>query len=66
VAGVLDYKKEYKDLYLPKNEPAIITVPENTFVVIEGKGNPNENDGEYKKSVEILYGIQYTIYNKNE
>jgi hypothetical protein len=58
---VMDYKKEYKDLYFPKNEPVIIKVPEIIFVAVDGKGNPNETDGEYKKALEILYGIQYTI-----
>jgi hypothetical protein len=61
MADVLDYKKEYKDLYLPKTEPAIIKVPEIIFVAVDGKGNPNETDGEYKNALEILYGIQYTI-----
>ena len=56
-----DYKKEYKDLYLPKSEPVIIKIPEMIFVAVEGKGDPNETDGEYKKAMEILYGIQYTI-----
>lgn len=56
-----DYKKEYKDLYLPKNKPAIIDIPEMRFVTVEGKGNPNDKNGEYSKAMEILYGIQYTI-----
>ena len=61
MANVLDYKKEYKDLYSPKNEPMKIDIPEITFVTIEGKGNPNDKDGEYKKALEIIYGIQYSI-----
>jgi hypothetical protein len=56
MVDVLDYKKEYKDLYLPKNELVIITIPEITFVAIEGKGNLNENDGEYKKSWKYCTG----------
>jgi len=59
--NVMDYKKEYKDLYLPKSEPVIIKIPEMIFVAVEGKGDPNVTDGEYKKAMEILYGIQYTI-----
>jgi len=59
--NAMDYKKEYKDLYLPKSEPVIINIPEMIFVAVEGKGDPNETDGEYKKAMEILYGIQYTI-----
>jgi hypothetical protein len=57
----LDYKKEYKDLYLPKTKPMIIEVPEIHFVAVEGRGNPNDINGEYKKALEVLYGIQYTI-----
>ena len=58
---VMDYKKEYKDLYLPKTEPSIIEIPEMVFVAVDGKGDPNETDGEYTKALEVLYGIQYTI-----
>jgi hypothetical protein len=58
---VLDYKKEYKELYLPKTVPAIINVPEITFVAVDGKGDPNDKDGEYGKVIELLYSIQYTI-----
>jgi len=61
MSEVIDYKKEYKDLYLPKSKPMIIDVPEMQFVTVEGKGNPNDENGEYQKAIEILYGIQYTI-----
>ena len=61
MADVKDYKKEYKDLYLPKTKPMIINIPEMNFVAVEGRGNPNDKDGEYQKAVEVLYGIQYAI-----
>jgi hypothetical protein len=61
MANVIDYKKEYKDLYLPKTTPMVVDVPEIQFVAVEGKGNPNEEKGEYQKALEVLYGIQYTI-----
>jgi hypothetical protein len=61
MADVLDYKKKDKDLYLPKGTPAIINVPEMAFAAVDGKGDPNDKDGEFGKAVEILYGIQYTI-----
>jgi len=61
MADVVDYKKKYKELYLPKTEPSLIKIPEITFVAIEGKGNPNEDNGEYQTALEVLYGIQYTI-----
>ena len=61
MSNVIDYKKEYKDLYSLKSEPMIIDVPEMQFVAVEGKGNPNDENGEYQNAVGILYGIQYTI-----
>jgi hypothetical protein len=61
MANVLDYKKEYKELYSPKNQPVIIEVPEITFVAVEGRGNPNDENGEYSNALKLLYGIQYTI-----
>lgn len=57
----LDYKKEYKDLYLPKTTPSIINVPKMKFIIVEGKGNPNEENGEYKQALSLLYGISFTI-----
>ncbi|GAA0084603.1 GyrI-like domain-containing protein [Clostridium sp. CTA-7] len=68
----LDYKKEFKELYLPKERPVEIFVPNMKFIMIDGCGNPNDEDGEYKKAVEILYALSYTIKmnkeikNKNE
>lgn len=56
-----DFKKEYKEFYLPPSKPAIVTVPKMNFIAVRGKGNPNEEDGDYKKALEILYGIAYTI-----
>ena len=61
MTDAMDYKKEYKELYVPKNQPVIINVPEIAFVSVEGKGDPNDENGEYNKSVELLYSIQYTI-----
>ncbi len=56
-----DYKKEYKEFYLPKNKPSIVTIPKMNFIAVRGKGNPNEEDSEYKKSIELLYSIAFTI-----
>ena len=56
-----DYKKEYKDFYLPPAKPQIVTVPKMQFTAVRGKGNPNEEAGEYKSALELLYGISYTI-----
>ena len=56
-----DYKKEYKEFYLPKNKPGIITIPKMNFIAVRGKGNPNEEEGEYKEAMGLLYGIAFTI-----
>ena len=56
-----DYKKEYKEYYLPKNKPQIVDIPPMSFIAVRGKGDPNEEDGEYKLALELLYGIAYTI-----
>lgn len=57
----LDYKKEYKDLYLPKARPMLIDVPNMKFICVQGKGNPNIENGEYQKAMQILYGLSFTI-----
>lgn len=56
-----DYKKEYKEFYLPKDKPIIVDLPKINYIVVRGKGNPNDEDSEYKKSIGLLYGIIYTI-----
>lgn len=56
-----DFKKEYKEFYLPKSIPSVITVPEMNYIAVRGKGDPNEENGEYKKTIGLLYGIAFTI-----
>ncbi len=56
-----DFKKEYKELYLPKNEPQIVTVPKINYIAVRGKGNPNEECGEYKTAIGVLYAVAYTL-----
>jgi hypothetical protein len=56
-----DYKKEYKEFYLPKNKPAIVTVPPMNFIAVRGRGDPNREDGEYKAAMQLLYGVAFTI-----
>ena len=56
-----DFKKEYKEFYMPKGKPEIVTVPAMNYIAVLGCGNPNEEGGDYKKSIELLYGIAYTI-----
>ena len=56
-----DFKKEYKEFYLPKAKPEILTVPPINYIAVRGKGDPNEEDGAYKQAIGLLYGIAYTI-----
>ena len=56
-----DFKKEYKEFYMPKNKPGIVTVPSMNYIAVRGQGDPNQEDGEYKQSIALLYGIAFTI-----
>lgn len=59
--AAFDYKKEYKEFYLPKNKPGLVTVPSMNFVAVRGEGDPNLEGGAYKQSIGLLYGIAFTI-----
>ena len=56
-----DFKKEYKEYYLPKNKPSIVDVPKMNYIAVRGKGNPNEENGDYQNTLGLLYGVAYTI-----
>lgn len=56
-----DFKKEFKEFYLPKSKPEIVLVPPANFIAVHGKGDPNDEGGEYNKAVSILYAIAYTL-----
>ena len=56
-----DFKKEYKEFYMPKDKPSLVTVPEMNFIAVHGEGDPNEADGAYQQAVGLLYGIAFTI-----
>ncbi len=56
-----DYKKEFKEFYLPQKQPSFVTIPKMNYIAVRGKGNPNDENGEYKKSIALLYSIAFTI-----
>ena len=56
-----DFKKEYKEFYMPKNKPGIVQIPSMNYIAVSGRGDPNAEDGEYKQSIGILYAVAYTI-----
>ena len=61
VTMAFDFKKEYKEFYLPKNTPQIVTVPPMNYIGVRGKGDPNEEGGAYKAAIGVLYAVAYTI-----
>ena len=56
-----DFKKEYKEFYMPKNKPQIVTIPKANYIAVRGKGNPNEVDGAYQQAMSVLYSVAYTL-----
>lgn len=56
-----DYKKEYKEFYMPKGKPSIVDVPVMNYIAVRGNGDPNQEDGDYKKAIGLLYAIAFTI-----
>jgi len=56
-----DFKKEYKEFYMPKNKPEIVTVPRANYIALRGNGDPNEEGGDYKQAVGVLYAVAYTL-----
>ena len=49
-----DFKKEYKEFYMPKNKPVIVNVPEANYIAVRGEGNPNEEGGSYQQAIGVL------------
>ena len=56
-----DFKKEYKEFYIPKNKPEIVTVPKANYIAVRGKGDPNEVGGAYQQAISVLYAVAYTL-----
>lgn len=54
-----EWKKKEKEIYLPKSEPTIVTVPKQNFITISGTGNPNSSD--FAEKVGILYSLAYAV-----
>lgn len=56
-----DFKKEYKEFYMPKNTPGIVNVPAANYIAVRGKGDPNEEGGDYQRAISVLYAVAYTL-----
>ena len=61
VIMAFDFKKEYKEFYMPKNKPEIVNVPKANYIAVRGKGNPNEEGGAYQQAISVLYAVAYTL-----
>lgn len=63
VEGIMafDFKKEYKEFYMPKNKPEIVNVPKANYIAVRGKGDPNEEGGAYQQAISVLYAVAYTL-----
>ena len=58
---VFDFKKEYKEFYMPASKPSIVTIPPMNYIAVRGEGNPNAEGSAYKQAIGLLYGIAFTI-----
>ena len=58
---MFDFKKEYKEFYMPKNKPEIVNIPKANYIAVRGKGDPNEEGGAYQRAISILYAVAYTL-----
>ena len=56
-----DFKKEYKEFYMPKNKPEIVDVPKVNYIAVRGEGDPNQKGGAYQQAIGILYAVAYTL-----
>lgn len=56
-----DFKKEYKEFYMSKSVPEIVTVPKVNYIAVRGMGDPNQKGGAYQSAVSILYAVAYTL-----
>ena len=56
-----DFKKEYKEFYMPKAKPEIVNVPSANYIAVRGCGDPNEEGGAYKQAIGLLYTLAFTI-----
>ena len=56
-----DFKKEYKEFYMPKSKPGIVTVPKANYIAVRGEGDPNEDGGAYQAAIGVLYSVAYTL-----
>ena len=56
-----DFKKEYKEFYMPKNQPEIVNVPKANYIAVRGTGDPNQEGGAYQEAIGILYAVAYTL-----
>ena len=58
---MFDFKKEYREFYMPKNKPQIVNVPRANYIAVRGEGDPNQAGGAYQQAIGVLYSVAYTL-----
>ncbi len=61
VSMAFDFKKEFREFYLPKGKPEVVTVPEMNYIAVKGRGDPNQEGGAYQQAMGVLYAVAYTL-----
>ena len=56
-----DFRKEYREFYLPKDRPEIVAVPAVHYMAVRGQGDPNQPEGAYRQAIQMLYTVAYTL-----
>ena len=56
-----DFKKEYREFYMPKEKPEIVNIPKANYIAVRGQEHPNEEGGAYQQAVGVLYAVAYTL-----
>ena len=54
-----EWKKQEKEFYRATTTPALVTMPMQSYIMINGKGNPN--DADFSSRVAALYSLAYAI-----
>ncbi|MGL4392444.1 MAG: GyrI-like domain-containing protein [Fusobacteriaceae bacterium] len=54
-----EWRKNEKEVYLPKQNPTLINIPSYNYFIIKGKGNPNSE--EFSERIGVLYSLSYAI-----
>lgn len=54
-----EWKKQEKNLYGARTAPSLVNIPAQNYIMIDGKGNPNDTD--FSNRVSALFSLAYAI-----